>query len=300
MQKSGFIAMTVLVLGGVAVHRAPLRANEAAPVLVPKAPAPAYPVPGPGIEWLGRELNLTDAQKQQLAAIHQDLERQAGEIRGNSLLSPVDKKRQMAALHEGLATRIKAILTSDQIAKFDQLGGLKAIMAHDEPIAVGGMDVTGPNGVLEPLNLTQAQKSAIEAIMAQDKQGFAAAEGDVTKLRAQKQATWQRIMAVLTPAQQQQMAAAKGFEIERVPGGDRSMPDLSSLGLTRDQHDRLMAILAEGGPRARAIKEDKSLSDPQRRAMLTSLYEQFRPRVLTVLTPAQEQKLQALLVDPRR
>lgn len=300
MQKSGFIAMTVLVLGGVAVHRAPLRANEAAPVLVPKAPAPAYPVPGPGIEWLGRELNLTDAQKQQLAAIHQDLERQAGDIRGNSLLSPVDKKRQMAALHEGLATRIKAILTSDQIAKFDQLGGLKAIMAHDEPIAVGGMDVTGPNGVLEPLNLTQAQKSAIEAIMAQDKQGFAAAEGDVTKLRAQKQATWQRIMAVLTPAQQQQMAAAKGFEIERVPGGDRSMPDLSSLGLTRDQHDRLMAILAEGGPRARAIKEDKSHSDPQRRAMLTSLYEQFRPRVLTVLTPAQEQKLQALLLDPRR
>jgi len=300
MQKSGFIAMTVLVLGGVAVHRAPLLANEAAPVLVPKSPAPAYPVPGPGIDWLGRELNLTDAQKQQLAAVHQDLEQQAGDIRGNSLLSPVDKKRQMAALHEGLATRIKAILTSDQIAKFDQLGGLKAIMAHDEPIAVGGMDVTGPNGVLEPLNLTQAQKSAIEAIMAQDKQGFAAAEGDVTKLRAQKQATWQRIMAVLTPAQQQQMAAAKGFEIERVPGGDRSMPDLSSLGLTRDQHDRLMAILAEGGPRARAIKEDKSLSDPQRRAMLTSLYEQFRPRVLTVLTPAQEQKLQALLVDPRR
>jgi Spy/CpxP family protein refolding chaperone len=297
MQKNGFIAMAVLLLGGVAVHRAPLLASEAAPVLVPKAPA--YPVPGPGIEWLGRELKLTDAQKQQLVAIHQDLEKQAGDIRGNSLLSPVDKKQQIAALHEGLATRIKSILTSDQIAKFDQMGGLKAIIAHDEPTAVGGMRLQGPNG-FESLNLTDAQKSAIEAIMAQDKQGFAAAEGDVTKLRALKQATWQRIMAVLTPEQRQKLAAAKGFQIERGPGGDLPMPDLSSLDLTPDQHERLMAILEQGAPRAHAIQEDNTLSEAQKRARLTALYQEFRPRFLTVLTPAQEQQLHALVVDRPR
>ena len=218
MQKYGFIVMAVLALGGIAVHRAPVLASEAAPGPVQKRPI-AVDV-GP-IEWLGRELKLTDAQKQQLAAIHQDLEQQARDILGNSLLSPPDKKRQIGVLHEGLATRIKAMLTSDQIAKFDQMGGLKAIMAHDEPTAVGGTRL--PNG-FESLNLTDAQKSAIEAIQAQAKQGFEAAEGDEAKLRALKQATGQRIMAVLTPAQQQQL--------ERGSDGDKSGPDLSSLGLT--------------------------------------------------------------------
>jgi Spy/CpxP family protein refolding chaperone len=288
MQKNGFIAMAVLLLGGVAAPRAPLLASESAPVLVPKVPA--YPVPGPGIEWLGRELKLTDAQKQQLAALHQELEKEAGDIRGNSLLSPPDQKRQMAALHEGLATRIKAILTGDQIAKFDQLGGLKAILAHDEPAAGEGAR-QGPNG-FESLHLTDAQKSAIEAITAQAKPAFRAAKGDVAKLTLLKQAVRERIMTVLTPAQRQQL--------ERGPSADGSVPELSSLGLTPDQHERLMTILAEGGPQARAIKGDQSLSEPQRRARLSSLYQQLRPRVLTVLTPAQEQKLQALLLDPRQ
>lgn len=296
MRKYSFIVLAALAVGGLAIQRAPLLAKEQSPAQGEKMTE--FEGARAGIEWLQRELKLTDAQKQQLIALDQGLEQQANDIRQNILLSPVDKKVRMAALHQGLETGIKAVLTSDQIQKFDQMGGIKALMSHGQPVGEG-MRLKGPNG-FEALNLTDAQKSAIEAIMAQSKQGFQAAEGDVTKLAALKLATQQRIMAVLTPAQQQQMAAASGFEFERGPGADMSMPDLSSLGLTPDQHDRLMAILAEGGSQARAIKEDKSLSDPQRTAMLSSLYQQFRPRVLTVLTPAQEQKLEALLLDPRR
>jgi len=292
MQKNGFIVMAVLVLGGVAVHRAPLLANEAAPGPVQKVPD--FSGKGQGIEWLGRELKLTDAQKQQIAAIHQDLDQQVSDILGNNLLSPADKKRQIGALHEGLGTRIKAVLTSDQIQIFDQLGGLKALMSH--PVVVGGMQVMGRNG-LEALDLTDAQKAAIERIMAQDKQGFEAAGGDVTKLRAQKQATWQRIMAVLTPAQQQKLAAAKRFEIERGPG---RTPEFASLGLTADQQTRLEAIMKQVAPRADAIKEDRSLSDQERLAQMTALYQELRPQFLAVLTPEQEQKLRARLLDPSR
>ena len=58
-----------------------------------------------------------------------------------------------------------------------------------------------------------------------------------------------------------------------------------------------MASLAQGTPRAHAIQEDNSLSEPQKRAMLTSLYQQFRPQFLTILTPAQELQFHALLFD---
>jgi Spy/CpxP family protein refolding chaperone len=292
MQKNGFIALTVLALGGAVMLRSPLIANEEAANAGPKVPA--FAGASAGIEGLARELKLTDAQVRQLAALHKDIEQQADDIRGNNLLSPAEKEIRVHALHEGLETRIKAVLTSDQIQKFDQMGGLKALMSH--PVVVGGMKLMGRNG-LEALDLTDAQKSAIEGIMAQDKRAFEAAEGDVTKLRAIKQATWQRIMAVLTPPQQKKMAAAKGFELENGPG---RTPDLAPLGLTTDQQPRLEAILKQAAPRADAIKEDRSLSDPEKQARLTALYQELRPQFLAVLTPAQEQKLRALLLDPSR
>jgi Spy/CpxP family protein refolding chaperone len=291
MQKNGFIAMAVLVLGGAVMLRAPLIANEEAPNAGQKVPA--FAGASAGIEWLTRELKLTDAQVQQLAALHKDLEQQADDIRGNNLLSPADKKTRMRALDEGLETRIKAVLTSDQIQKFDQMGGLKALMSHQA--AVGGMKVMERNG-FEALDLTDAQKTAIGAIMAQDKQAFEAAGGDVTKLRALKQAARQRIMAVLTPAQQQKLAVGNGFELERAGPDGR----LASLGLTADQQPRLEAILKQAAPRADAIKEDGSLSDQEKQARLTALYQEFRPQFLAVLTPAQEQKLRAMLLDPHR
>lgn len=293
MTKHGFIVMGILALGGAAgVHRTPLLANEPSPG--PAEKGAAIEGARPQMEWLARELKLTDAQVQQLEALHKDLERQAADIRENNLLPPSDKEARMHALFEGLGTRIKALLNSDQIQKFDQMGGLKGMMGHG-PI-VGGMRVIGPNG-FEALNLTEAQKAAIETITAQEKQAFAAAGGDVTKLKAQKQATWQRIMAILTPEQQRKMAAGKGLELEREPGGDSGGPDLSSLGLTPEQHERLTSIMDQGAPRAHAIQENPSLSEEAKHAQLTALYEEFRPRILSVLTPAQEQKFRALLFD---
>jgi Spy/CpxP family protein refolding chaperone len=296
MQKNGFIAMAVLALGGAAMLRSPLLAGEGTPNPLQKMPA--FQGAGAGIEWLARELKLTEAQQQQLSALHRDLEQQADDIRGNSLLSPAEKETRIRALHEGLETRIKAVLTSDQIRKFDQMGGLKAVMGHAE--VIGGMRLMEKNGFFEPLDLTDAQKAAVERIMAQGKSAFEAAGGDVTRLRALKQAAWQHIMAVLTPAQQQKLAAAKGFELERGPGDGPSMPELGSLGLTPDQHSRLMSILERAAPRAHAIQEDKSLSDQQKMTQLTALYQEFRPQFTAVLTPAQEQKLRGLLLDRPR
>src|SRR5712692_6047631 len=165
MQKNGFIAMAVLALGGVVMFRAPLLAGEGTPNGVQKMPA--FKGAGAGIEWLARELKLTDAQQQQLSALHRDLEQQANDIRQDSLLSPEDKEARIKALHEGLETRIKAVLTSDQIQKFDQIGGLKAVMEH-VPV-IGGMRLMEKNGFFEPLDLTDAQKAAVEEIMARDK-----------------------------------------------------------------------------------------------------------------------------------
>jgi Spy/CpxP family protein refolding chaperone len=296
--KKGFILMAMLALGAAALVRTPLVANEGASGQGDKGGGRSEKAlasgPGASIEWLGRELKLTDAQKQQLYAIDRDLEQQANDIRQDNLLSPQEKELRMKALHESLSTRIKAVLTSDQIQRFDQMGGLKAMMAG--PRSVEGIAVMKGN-VFERLQLTDAQKAAIEQVMAQDKERFAAAGGDVEKLRALKQETWQRIMAVLTPEQQMKMAEARSIELENKAN---RMPDLGFLGLTAGQEPQLKAILEQAAPRAHAIMDDRSLSDAEKQARLTALYQEFRPQFLSVLTPEQEQKLRARLLEGPR
>src|SRR5262249_17074324 len=125
----------------------------------------------------------------------------------------------------------------------------------------------------ERLDLTDAERAAIERLMADQKAQFEAAGGDVEKLRALKQATWQKLAAGLTPAQQQKLSEARSLERENESERGSLRPELDSLGLTPGQRSRLMSILAQGEPRARAIKEDHSLSDPQKQERLAALYQ---------------------------
>lgn len=201
------------------------------------------------------------------------------------------------ALFQSLETRVKAILTADQIQQLDKIGGMKAVMGG--PPALAGIGLLTRQG-FDRLDLTEPQKAAIERLMAQSKAQAEAAGGDEEKLKALKQATWQQIMAVLTPEQRRKLAEAQKIEIQDEAGGGGPRPDLSSLLLTADQEKRLEAILAEGKPRAQAILEDRSLSEAEKQARMTALYQQFRPRFLSVLNPAQEQKFRSLLLDAPR
>lgn len=76
---------------------------------------------GNRLDWLSKELNLTDEQKAKVKPILEDQEKQMHAIRNDSSLSQDQKHEKMMQLHETSHSQINAILTPDQRKKFAQL-----------------------------------------------------------------------------------------------------------------------------------------------------------------------------------
>jgi Spy/CpxP family protein refolding chaperone len=225
MQKIGLIALVAGALGCAASFGTPVAASEEP--ANPRERPPAVEGLGVGFERVERELKLTEAQKAQLHAVQRDFEQQENDIRQDSLLSRPDQERRMHALLLGLDSRVKAFLTADQIQKFDQMGGWEGAM-H------------GPRG-LESVwrELTPAQRASIDGLLAQQQPSFAAAAKDEAKLRALKQTTWQQIMAILTPPQQQKLkAAAERSAAEReLEAKARAEREQAEKGAAEKEHE---------------------------------------------------------------
>jgi protein CpxP len=76
---------------------------------------------GNRLEWLSKELNLTDEQKAKVKPILEDQEKQMHAIREDSSLSQDQKHEKMMQIHETTHSQINGILTPDQQKKFAQL-----------------------------------------------------------------------------------------------------------------------------------------------------------------------------------
>ena len=70
---------------------------------------------------LSTKLNLTDAQKPQVKAILQDQQDQMKQVMDNSSGSPDETRAKMREIHEKSATKIRALLTGEQKARFDKM-----------------------------------------------------------------------------------------------------------------------------------------------------------------------------------
>lgn len=68
-----------------------------------------------------KALNLTDAQKAQIKAIRKKNRPQMEALRENTTLDRATKRERMKAIKESMSSQIRAILTSQQRAKFDTL-----------------------------------------------------------------------------------------------------------------------------------------------------------------------------------
>ena len=97
------------------------------------------------------------------------------------------------------------------------------------------------------------------------------------------------LIVTMSPAQQksapQQPAKQQNAKLEEIA---------QYLSLTPQQKDKILPIMADEGPKVRAIKEDSSLSRMQRAQKIKAIHQQNDPQMKAILSPAQYQKLQAM------
>ena len=73
------------------------------------------------LEWLSKELNLTDGQKEKLKPILQDEGKQMGAVHDDSSLTPDQKRDKVKQIRETSRPQIQAVLTPEQQEKFKNL-----------------------------------------------------------------------------------------------------------------------------------------------------------------------------------
>lgn len=73
------------------------------------------------VNRLGKKLNLTDDQKNQILPILTDRQQQMKSIHEDSSLSPQDRRAKMRSAWEDSDTKIKAVLNDQQKQKYDAM-----------------------------------------------------------------------------------------------------------------------------------------------------------------------------------
>lgn len=73
------------------------------------------------LEWLSKELNLTDDQKTKLKPILADQNKQMRSVKEDTSLGQDQKRDKMKQIHESTSSQINDILTPDQQKKFAEL-----------------------------------------------------------------------------------------------------------------------------------------------------------------------------------
>jgi hypothetical protein len=73
------------------------------------------------LRWIGKQLGLNSAQKQNIKPILQDAMQQAKAVRQDTSLTPASKKTKIEGIREAALTQIRGQLTPAQSAKLDQL-----------------------------------------------------------------------------------------------------------------------------------------------------------------------------------
>lgn len=113
-----------VVFCGAALSVAPVFAQTDAPP--PQGPPPPYAGPRHGgaghrVEMLQHELNLSADQTAQVKALFETERSKMEALRSNSTLSNEDRRSQMMTIHQDEETKLRALLTPDQVTKYDAM-----------------------------------------------------------------------------------------------------------------------------------------------------------------------------------
>jgi Spy/CpxP family protein refolding chaperone len=134
----------------------------------------------------------------------------------------------------------------------------------------------------EKLNLTDAQKTAIELIVANEAK-------EVQEIRENSR---KQINAILTPEQQKEFAEIKSEARHRMRehAGDRLKMLAEKLNLTDAQTAAIKPIFATEANDIKAVWQDNSLSKEQKQSKTFDVRETANEKINTILTPEQQAK----------
>jgi Spy/CpxP family protein refolding chaperone len=134
----------------------------------------------------------------------------------------------------------------------------------------------------EKLNLTDAQKTAIELIVANEAK-------EIQEIRENSK---KQIDAVLTPEQQKEFAEIKSEGRHRIRehARDRLKMLAEKLNLTDAQTAAIKPIFATEANDIKAVRQDNSLSKEQKQSKTFDIRKTANEKINTILTPEQQAK----------
>lgn len=154
---------------------------------------------------------------------------------------------------------------------------------------------------LAKLNLTDDQKQKVKEINEDYRKQFAELHsnnnmtlGDYkAKTEALKKEQKQKLQDILSPEQKTQLAGErKNIALKSKKMAGRSFDKMKEeLGLTDDQSNKLKQNREDFQVKAKAIRQDQSLSDNQKKEQLKDLAKQQKESMKAILTPEQLEKM---------
>jgi Spy/CpxP family protein refolding chaperone len=160
---------------------------------------------------------------------------------------------------------------------------------------------------MEQLNLTADQKTKLEALRAAQKKEWsdlknnqaATAEGNKKQRQELQQKYQAQIKAILTPEQQAQMAQSRK-EHRKGPEANGQRKGLKeTLNLTEAQQTKMSALNKDFKTKRESLRSNTSLTADQKKEQMKALVQQHRSEVKSILTPEQQQKLEAMPREQR-
>jgi Spy/CpxP family protein refolding chaperone len=124
------IILTALFAATLTLSSADLRAQDAStPATAKPAAGTAGVRPhGPNLDYIAKELGLTDDQKAKFKSALEAQQQKLKDLYTDQSLSQEDRRTQAKQLREDLNTQLKAILTEEQLAKWQKM------MSHHRPV----------------------------------------------------------------------------------------------------------------------------------------------------------------------
>jgi Spy/CpxP family protein refolding chaperone len=140
----------------------------------------------------------------------------------------------------------------------------------------------------EKLNLTDAQKTALEQIVA----------NEAKEIQAIRENSKKQIDAILTPEQQKELAEIKKGTHPRMRmrgfAGDRLEMLAEKLNLTEAQTAAIKPIFAAEANDIKTVWQDNSLSKEQKQSKMSDIREAAKEKINKILTPEQQAQLAEL------
>jgi Spy/CpxP family protein refolding chaperone len=154
--------------------------------------------------------------------------------------------------------------------------------------------------IASKLNLSQQQQDQLKPILEKQRQEMQAIRKDTSltsdqkkqKFRVLHQDFQNQVNGVLTPEQQQQWQQLKAHGKQRHEHMGARMAQ--KLNLSAQQQDQIKPLIQKQREQARAIWQDSSLTQDQKKQKMQALHQETQAQMNTILTPEQQQQMQQM------